>query len=103
MAQTNINIRMDEELKKQFEAFCQEIGMSMTTAFSIFAKTVVREQKIPFELALEKDPFAGMRSIRMTREELDAEVLQRLEDLENDGEETEAEELFAALDKKYFG
>ena len=32
MAQTNINIRMDADLKKQFEAFCEDMGMSMTTA-----------------------------------------------------------------------
>lgn len=38
MAQTNVNIRMDAELKKQFEAFCSDIGMSMTTAFCVFAK-----------------------------------------------------------------
>lgn len=50
MGQTNITIRMEEDLKKQFETFCSDIGMSMTTAFSIFAKTVVREQRIPFEL-----------------------------------------------------
>lgn len=50
MAQTNISIRMDEDLKRQFDAFCSDIGMNMTTAFSIFAKTVVREQRIPFEL-----------------------------------------------------
>ena len=55
MAQTNINIRMDEDLKKQFEAFCSDIGMTMTTAFCVFAKTAVRKQKIPFELAV--DPF----------------------------------------------
>ena len=42
MAQTNINIRMDENLKKQFEAFCSDIGMTMTTAFCVFAKTVYR-------------------------------------------------------------
>ena len=41
---TNVNIRMDKELKKQFETFCNDVGMSMTTAFTIFAKKVVREQ-----------------------------------------------------------
>lgn len=55
MAQTNINIRIDKDLKKQFEAFCSDIGMSMTTAFCIFAKKTVREQKIPFEISA--DPF----------------------------------------------
>ncbi len=53
MSQTNINIRMDLELKKQFEKFCKETGLNMTTAFNIFAKAVVREQKIPFEITTE--------------------------------------------------
>lgn len=53
MAQTNINIRMDAELKRQFEAFCADVGMSMTTAFCIFAKKAVRENRIPFEVSGE--------------------------------------------------
>lgn len=53
MAQTNVNIRMDEETKIAFDKFCNEIGLSVSAAFNIFAKTVVREQKIPFELTLE--------------------------------------------------
>lgn len=50
---TNVNIRMDKELKKQFEAFCNDVGMSMTTAFTIFAKKAVREYRIPFEISAE--------------------------------------------------
>ena len=51
MAQTNINIRMDADLKKQFDDFCNEMGMTMTTAFTIFAKKAVREYRIPFEIS----------------------------------------------------
>ncbi len=51
MAQTNVNIRMDAELKRQFEAFCADVGMSMTTAFCVFAKKAVRENRIPFEIS----------------------------------------------------
>ena len=51
MASTNINIRMDADLKRQFEAFCADIGMSMTTAFNVFAKKAVRENRIPFEIS----------------------------------------------------
>lgn len=51
MAQTNVCIRMDAELKKQFEEFCADVGMSMTTAFTVFAKKAVRENKIPFEIS----------------------------------------------------
>ena len=57
MAQTNINIRMDEDLKRQFDAFCSDIGMNMTTALCVFAKTAVRERRIPFEISAESDPF----------------------------------------------
>ena len=58
MAQTTISIRMDNQLKQQFELFCNDVGMSMTTAFNIFAKTVVHEQKIPFEIAAKPVPAA---------------------------------------------
>ena len=56
MAQTNINIRMDKKLKEEFDKFCSDIGMSMTTAFCVFAKKAVREQRIPFEITAN-DPF----------------------------------------------
>ena len=50
MANTNVNIRMDTDLKRQFEAFCADMGMSMSTAFTIFARKAVREYRIPFEI-----------------------------------------------------
>ena len=53
MAQTNVNIRMDEATKIAFDKFCNQIGLSVSSAFNIFAKTVVREQRIPFELKTE--------------------------------------------------
>ena len=53
MGNTNVNIRMDSDLKKQFEAFCADMGMSMTTAFNIYAKKAVREYRIPFEIGGE--------------------------------------------------
>ncbi len=53
MAQTNVNIRMDEATKVAFDKFCNEIGISVSSAFNIFAKTVVREQRIPFEITTE--------------------------------------------------
>ncbi|MBR1532399.1 MAG: type II toxin-antitoxin system RelB/DinJ family antitoxin [Eubacterium sp.] len=53
MAQTNVNIRMDESTKKEFNAFCNEIGISVSSAFNMFAKTVVREHRIPFEITTD--------------------------------------------------
>ena len=50
---TNISIRMDVELKKQAEQLFNELGMNMTTAFNIFLRQAVRQQRIPFDVALE--------------------------------------------------
>ncbi|MBO5353223.1 MAG: type II toxin-antitoxin system RelB/DinJ family antitoxin [Lachnospiraceae bacterium] len=55
MAQAMVNFRMEEELKRSMEKICQEMGMSMTTAFTIFAKKVTKERRIPFEISA--DPF----------------------------------------------
>ena len=62
MAQTLVNIRMDEELKRNMEQTCQELGMNMTTAITIFAKKMTREKRIPFEVSV--DPFYSESNIR---------------------------------------
>lgn len=62
MSQTTINVRMDSKLKKQFEEFCNKTGMNISVAINIFAKTVVREQKIPFEISA--DPFYSEENIK---------------------------------------
>ncbi|MFI3142016.1 MAG: type II toxin-antitoxin system RelB/DinJ family antitoxin [Clostridia bacterium] len=67
MAQTNVNIRMDEELKKQFDMFCSDIGMSMTTAFCVFAKTAVRERRIPFEISAST-PISNLETLKAIEE-----------------------------------
>lgn len=50
-----VNFRMDEELKKKMEETCKDLGLSMTTAFTIFAKKMIREKRIPFDVSV--DPF----------------------------------------------
>ncbi len=50
---TNISVRMDVELKKQAEQLFSELGLNMTTAFNIFLRQAVRQQRIPFDIALE--------------------------------------------------
>lgn len=51
MANTTVSFRMDEDLKRNMEKVCAEMGLSMTTAFTIFAKKVVRDRCIPFEVS----------------------------------------------------
>ena len=50
----NVNFRMDSDLKKNMEKVCMDMGLSMTAAFTIFAKTVTREKRIPFEVSDRK-------------------------------------------------
>ncbi|MCL1905046.1 MAG: type II toxin-antitoxin system RelB/DinJ family antitoxin [Methanomassiliicoccaceae archaeon] len=53
MTQINVNIRIDEDLKQEFESLCQNLGLTMTAAFNVFAKTAVRQQSIPFRVSME--------------------------------------------------
>ena len=53
MAQVMVNFRMDEDLKKNMEQVCREMGLSMTAAFTIFATKVGKEKRIPFEITAE--------------------------------------------------
>ncbi len=56
MAQVvNVNFKLDEDVKKSMEQVCNELGLSMSAAFSIFARKVGREKRIPFEVSV--DPF----------------------------------------------
>lgn len=63
MAQAvNVNFRMDADLKRSMEEACSELGMTMTTAFTIFAKKVSREKRIPFDVSV--DPFYSESNMR---------------------------------------
>lgn len=70
MAQAMVNFRMDADLKKSMETACQEMGMSMTTAFTIFATTVSRERRIPFEISA--DPFYSESNIKYLEKKMEA-------------------------------
>lgn len=70
MAQTNVNFRMDSDLKRDMEETCKELGLNMTTAITIFAKKMVRERRIPFEVSV--DPFYSEENQKRLREAFDA-------------------------------
>ena len=59
----SVNFKLDAETKKGMENVCSELGLSLTAAFTIFAKTVTRERRIPFDLALNPDPFYSESNI----------------------------------------
>lgn len=69
MAHTvNVNFRMDEEDKKKMEQACNDMGLSMTAAFTIFAKKVGRERRISFEISA--DPFDSESNIRYLEQKM---------------------------------
>ena len=70
MAQTvNVNFRLDEVDKKRMENVCNELGLSMSAAFTIFAKKVGREHRIPFEISV--DPFYSENNLRYLEKKLE--------------------------------
>ena len=63
MAQAvNVNFKLDSDVKKSMEQACSDMGLSMSAAFTIFAKKVGRERRIPFEVSA--DPFYSESNMR---------------------------------------
>ena len=90
MAQTLINFRIDETTKKQMEQICNELGITMSTAFNIFAKKMIREKRIPFDVSI--DPFyseSNMKAIDESIKQLEEgkvvrKNIEELEAMENE-------------------
>ena len=68
MAQTLVNIRMDEDVKKNMEETCKELGITMSAAFNIFARKMCREKRIPFEVSI--DSFYSESNIKALKESI---------------------------------
>ena len=90
MAQTLINFRIEENTKKELEKICNELGITMSTAFNIFAKKVIREKRIPFDVSI--DPFysdsnqnALQESIKQLEEvKVVAKTMEELKEMEDE-------------------
>ena len=91
MTDTIVSIRMDSELKDQFEAFCSDAGMTMTTAFVFFAEKTVSEHRIPFEIGSEVPNATTRKAVEDTRKSIGlskgfSSVKELMEDLDAEGE-----------------
>ena len=53
MGQTAFTVRMDTEVKKKFDELCKDFGMSANTAFNMFARAVIKQERIPFNVESE--------------------------------------------------
>lgn len=54
---TTVSIRLDDDMKKQLDAMCDDMGMNITTFFMIYAKKALRDRRIPFEITASADVF----------------------------------------------
>ena len=82
---TLVNIRMDAGLKRDMEDTCRELGMSLTTAFTVFAQKMTREQRIPFDVSV--DPFysqSNLDHLRAVRRDADSGVNMSVYELAED-------------------
>lgn len=71
MSQTTLSIRMDADIKKRFDIFCADAGMNATVAVNMFARAVLREKKIPFEITGSDDPFHSVKNQARLKEAMD--------------------------------
>ena len=71
MATSNVTMRMDEELKSQLQELVSNLGMDMTTFFTITAKQAVREQRIPFNISMNNpnsETKAALEEVKKLKE-----------------------------------
>lgn len=81
MAQATFSVRMDEELKKQFDTLCNEFGMNTSTAINIFARAVVLQRKIPFEISAPEKNISredGIKAFMALRKSAEDNGLQNM-------------------------
>lgn len=91
MPTSTFSVRMDEELKTELDALCSQFGMNTSVAINIFARAVVRERRIPFEISADStnDGLKAFQSLRrqakanglqdMSLDEINAEITQSRE------------------------
>ena len=69
MTTSMVNFRLDDKDKKGMEMVCDALGLSMSAAFTIFAKKVSREKRIPFDLSI--DPFYSEENFKRLSEAIE--------------------------------
>lgn len=79
MPTTTFSVRMDEKLKMNLDDLCAQFGMNTSTAINLFARAVVRERRIPFEIsAIPPDTESGLRAFQKLRRQAKENGLQEM-------------------------
>lgn len=99
---TTVSLRFDDEMKKQLDEMCDEMGMNLTTFFMIYAKKALRDRRIPFEVAAPLEPFhsdSNMEQLRETNQQArNGQIsVKTIEEPENSVDVSESMEGFRVL------
>lgn len=70
MAQTNIDIHMDDNTKRQFDQLCSELDLDMTIVFTFFEKAMVRQQKTPCAEAIDTPNAEALADVGVVKNSL---------------------------------
>ncbi len=89
---TTVSLRFDDEMKKQLDEMCDEMGMNLTTFFMTYAKKALRDRRIPFEVTAPLDPFYSdfnMKQLRKASRQIKngqviVKTMEELEAMENE-------------------
>jgi len=65
-----VNIRIDDSIKKQADVLFDELGLNMTTAFNIFVRQTIRQGRIPFDITIHTDPFYSESNMQVLRQSI---------------------------------
>lgn len=95
MAQVSINFRVDNNLKEEFSKLCDEMGLSITSAFTTFMKMTIKEQGIPFEIKVDKKiskedvekAFEYLKKIDPCDKQEEKEIIELLDNLSEEDKE----------------
>jgi len=87
-----VSLRLEDNLKKELDKMCDEMGMNITTFFMIYAKKALRERRIPFEVEAYREPFYSKsnlealdKSIQQLKEgKVVVKTMEELEAMENE-------------------
>ena len=101
MAGTNVTMRMDETLKSQLQDLMSNLGLDLTTFFTMAAKQAVREQALPFRPNMKSGAYgvnAYRCAMRNTKYNADGKAVLSADD--DWIQESEWDEMFQQMQKQ---
>ena len=76
MAISTFSVRMESDVKNELDRICAQLGLNTSVAINIFARTVIREKRIPFEISLATGETAGANAFQALRKQAKANGVQ---------------------------